>query len=171
MMGQLKDVSGTEKADITTFTLMLKAKLKLVDTLTKAIEDKLMRLGELMVELTQVKEDLDDTSKSLGEDKKFLADMDDICAKKKAEWELRCKMRSEELLALADTIKILNDDDSLELFKKTLPSASLLQVTVGSAQVRRNALEVLHASRGRGKSQDYRMSLITMALRNGKVSF
>jgi len=150
---------------------MLKAKLKLIDTLTKAIEDKLVRLGELMVKLTQVKEDLDDTSKSLEEDKKFLADMDDICAKKKAEWELRCKMRSEELLALADTIRILNDDDSLELFKKTLPSASLLQVTIGSVQVRRNALQVLHASRSKGKSQDYRVSLIAMALSNGKVSF
>merc|ERR1719230_376696 len=171
MIGQLKDVEGDEKEGILNFEMMVKAKLKLIDTLTKAIEEKLMRLGELMVKLTQVKEDLDDTSKSLGEDKKFLADMDDICAKKKAEWELRCKMRSEELLALADTIRILNDDDSLELFKKTLPSASLLQMAVGSIQVRKKALQVLHASRGRGKSQDYRVSLIVMALRNGKVSF
>merc|ERR1719161_2761711 len=171
MIGQLKEVEGGEKESILNFELMLKAKLELIDTLTKAIEEKLVRLGELMVQLTQVKEDLDDTSKSLEEDKKFLADMDDICAKKKAEWELRCKMRSEELLALADTIRILNDDDSLELFKKTLPSASLLQVTIGSVQVRRNALQVLHASRSKGKSQDYRVSLIAMALSNGKVSF
>merc|ERR1719375_1087252 len=171
MMGQLKEVKGTETDDITNFTLMLKAKLEIVDTLTKAIEDKLMRLGELMVEIVNVKEDLDDTGKALIEDKKFLADMDDICAKKKKEWELRCKMRAEELLALADTIKILNDDDSLELFKKTLPSASLLQVKVGSAAVRQQALMVLHAVRSEGKSKDYRVSLISMALRNGKVSF
>ena len=32
-----------------------------------------------------------------------------------------CKTRTEELLALADTIKMLNDDDALELFKKILP--------------------------------------------------
>merc|ERR1719456_1363808 len=144
MMGQLKEVKGTEKDDITNFELMLKAKLEIVDALTKAIEDKLMRLGELMVQLTQVKEDLDDTGKALIEDKKFLADMDDICEKKKKEWELRCKMRSEELLALADTIKILNDDDSLELFKKTLPSASLIQVAVSSADMRQLALATLH---------------------------
>merc|ERR1719478_1178645 len=125
MIGQLKEVEGGEKESILNFELMLKAKLKIMD------------------KLTQVKEDLDDTSKSLGEDKKFLADMDDICAKKKAEWELRCKMRSEELLALADTIRILNDDDSLELFKKTLPSASLLQVTVSNGAVRQQALTAL----------------------------
>merc|ERR1719456_1942298 len=171
MMGQLKEVGGTEKADIEEFTAMLKAKLDLIDTLTKAIEDKLMRLGELMVEIVNVKEDLDDTGKALVEDKKFLADMDDICEKKKKEWELRCKMRSEELLALADTIKILNDDDSLELFKKTLPSASLLQVTVSNGAVRQQALTALHAFRGKGKNKDYRVSLISMALRNGKVSF
>merc|ERR1719197_1865660 len=166
MMGQLKEVKGTEGDDIANFTEMLKAKLKLVDTLTQAIEDKLMRLGELMVEIVNVKEDLDDTGKALVEDRKFLADMDDICEKKKKEWELRCKMRSEELLALADTIKILNDDDSLELFKKTLPSASFLQLTVSNAEVRQQALTTLHAFRGKGKNKDYRVSLISMALRN-----
>jgi len=168
LMGQVKDVSGDEKEDILNFELMLKAKLKVIDTLTKAIEDKMMRLGELLVQLTNLKEDLDDTGKALVEDKKFLADMDDICAKKKKEWELRCKMRSEELLALADTIKILNDDDSLELFKKTLPSASLIQVAVASADMRQRALSALR--RGH-KSKDYRVSLISMALGNSKVSF
>jgi len=34
---------------------------------------------------------------------------------KKAEWEVIVSTRNEELLALADTIKVLNDDDVLEL--------------------------------------------------------
>merc|ERR1719443_2603477 len=168
MLGQVKDLGGDEKDDILTFQTMLKDKLKVVDTLTKEIEKKIARLGELMIELVNVKEDLDDTSKALVEDKKFLADMADTCAKKKKEWELRCKMRSDELLALSDTIKILNDDDSLELFKKTLPSASFLQVTVVSAQMRQQALIAL---RGGHQSKDYRVSLISMALRGSKVSF
>merc|ERR1719162_2350380 len=141
MEAQLKETTGTEEADVLNFTLMLKAKLKLSDTLTHAIETKLMRLGELMVELVAMKEDLVDTSSCLAGDKKFLADMDDICAKKKAEWAIRCKTRSEELLALADTIRILNDDDTLELFKKTLPSASLLQVSVRGAEIRGRAAD------------------------------
>ena len=49
---------------------------------------------------------------------------------KKAEWAETCKMRGLELVAIADTIKILNDDDALELFKKTLPTPSLLQLQV-----------------------------------------
>merc|ERR1719185_5603 len=86
MNAQLKEVTGTETADITNFELMLKAKLKLVDTLTHAIETKLKRLGELVVELEAMKNDLTDTTHCMADDKKFLADMDDICAKKKAEW-------------------------------------------------------------------------------------
>merc|ERR1719443_1979388 len=172
MIGQIKDLSGDEKDGILNFELMLKSKLKVVDTLTKAIEDKITRLGELSVDLANLREDLDDTSKAVVEDKKFLADMDDICAKKKKEWELRCKMRSEELLALADTIKILNDDDSLELFKKTLPSASLIQVTAHAADMRRRALAIVrrawHAAKGPGRVG---LGLLGMALGGKGVSF
>merc|ERR1719388_82243 len=171
MMGQLKDVSGEETQDKLNFELMLKAKLKLVGTLTESIEKWLSRLGELMVLLEQLKVDFGDTSTALGENKKFLADMDDICAKKKAEWALRQKMRAQELAALADTIRILNNDDSLELFKKTIPSASLLQVTVTNAELRKRATQALGVANGHGRARDHRLGLIMMALKGGKVSF
>merc|ERR1719240_108399 len=58
------------------------------------------------------------------------------------------KMRSEELVALADTIKILNDDDALELFKKTLPGASaFLQLKVSKESQRQQALAAIKAAR------------------------
>jgi len=99
------------------------------------------------------------------EDKKFLEGMDEQCAAKKKEWDERCKMRTEELLALSDTIKILNDDDALELFKKTLPgSAALLQMKVTTTQTRRAAIAALSAHKG------YHLDLISMALRGKKVS-
>ena len=31
------------------------------------------------------------------------------------------------MLAIAETVKILNEDDALDLFKKTIPTASLIQ--------------------------------------------
>ena len=39
-------------------------------------------------------------------------DLEKDCKTKDEEWAARCKLRSEELLAIADTIKILNDDDA-----------------------------------------------------------
>merc|ERR1719238_2081910 len=78
------------------------------------------------------------------------------------------KLRSEELLALADTIKILNDDDALELFKKTLPGASsLLQLQVTRADQQRQALAAIRANR-RGHPE---LNFIALALEGKKVDF
>merc|ERR1719160_156330 len=112
------------------------------------------RSGELSVKIVQMKNDLGDSEEALMEDEKFLKDMEKNCATKTAEWEEIVKTRSEELLALADTIKVLNDDDALELFKKTLPgaSASFMQVTASSEALRQKALAKLMAARGAFKN-------------------
>merc|ERR1719486_1256586 len=124
MVGDLATATADEEASIKAFEELMAAKTKEVDALTKAIEEKMVRLGDLQVELVEMKEDLDDTGKGMLEDKKFLADLAKNCELKAKEHDQNVKLRSEELLALADTIKILNDDDALELFKKTLPAAS-----------------------------------------------
>merc|ERR1719299_285003 len=96
-----------------------------------------------------MKNDLTDSEEAKIEDTKFLQDLDKNCAAKTKEWDERCKTRQEELLALAETIKILNDDDAMELFKKTLPSPSLLQVRQNLANAQHNALDALKkAQRG-----------------------
>merc|ERR1719174_3000916 len=131
MVKELNMATAEETAAIKTYDELMAAKTKEVDALTAAIEEKMTRLGELQVEIVEMKEDLDDTSKALLEDKKFLADLDKNCAIKTEEHAENQKLRSQELLALADTIKILNDDDALELFKKTLPgAASFMQLQV-----------------------------------------
>ena len=62
--------------------------------------------------IANMKNDLADTQGSLEEDKKFLAELEQGCGTKQAEWDERQKTRSEELVALAETIKILNADDA-----------------------------------------------------------
>merc|ERR1712060_772977 len=119
------------------------------NALQASIEAKIKKIGDLAVEIVQLKNDLGEAGQALEEDKKFLADLEKGCATKTAEWEERSKTRAEELLALADTIKVLNDDDALELFKKTLPSAasSLIQVQMGMSAVRAEALAVLRSAK------------------------
>jgi len=99
-----------------------------------------------------MKEDLADTQETLGEDKTFLAELEKSCATKTSEWEERSKTRAEELVALADTIKVLNDDDALELFKKTLPSASASLLQVASGQ--RSAVATVRAALSKANVQD-----------------
>merc|ERR1711862_424005 len=132
-----------------------------------------MGIGELGVQIVQMKEDLSDSEESLLDDKKFLADLEKNCAIKEKEWAIICKTRSEELLALADTIKMLNDDDALELFKKTLPgaSASFMQLKVSSVSIREQALSLLEQARSVKKSDRHRIDYIMLAIRGKKFGF
>merc|ERR1719172_617945 len=168
MTADFAEEKAAEEAAIKAYDELMSAKTKEVNALTKAIEEKMTRVGELAVEIVQMKNDLGDTGAALVEDKKFLADMEKNCAKKTAEWETIVKTRNEELLALADTIKVLNDDDALELFKKTLPgaSASFVQLQATSSSVRARALSVL-----RQRPHSVHLDFIALAIQGKKIGF
>jgi len=170
MTASLNDATADENSSIKSYEGLMAAKTKEVDALTKSIEEKSVRLGELQVSIVEMKEDLDDTQKALLEDKKFLADLGKNCAIKTKEHEENMKMRGEELLALADTIKILNDDDALELFKKTLPgSASFVQVSTNQENQRQQALAIVKAAKqGHGRPE---LNFLALALQGKKVDF
>jgi len=163
----LATATSDEESAVKAFDALVSAKTKEINALTKEIESKTSRIGELGVELVTLKEDLDDTTKSLAEDQAFLKDMDKNCKAKEDEWAARQKLRAEELVAIADTIKILNDDDALELFKKTLPTPSLMQLKTNGLAEKKRALTVLQAA----PTHDSRINLITLALKGKKVSF
>merc|ERR1740133_86027 len=93
------------------------------------------------------------------------------CDTKSAEWDTVVKTRAEEIVALAETIKILNDDDALELFKKTLPSpaTSFVQVQVSSSSVRARALAAVHEAQKSAKSP--KLDLIAVALHGKAMGF
>jgi len=177
MSKSLSEATSAEKAAISSFDGLMAAKTKEVNALTKAIETKTVKVGETAVAIVQMKNDLSDTEAGLLEDQKFLADMDKNCALKTKEWDEIVKTRGEELLAIADTIKILNDDDALELFKKTLPgasAASFVQVqNKNPVALRRKALSLLEAaSKAAAKAEDLpRLDFITLAMRGKKIGF
>jgi len=133
MAADLASATKAEEAAINIYEELMAAKKKEIDALTASIENKIKQIGELGIEIVEMQEDLSDTEKSLMADKEFLANLEKSCATKTKEWEERSKTRAEELVALADTIKVLNDDDALDLFKKTLPGAgsSFVQTQTG----------------------------------------
>jgi chromosome segregation ATPase len=172
MEASLKDATTAENEAVASFEGLVAAKTKEIEALTASIESKTTQIGELGVELVAMKEDLDDSAKGLLQDKKFLAELEHGCATKTGEWEERSKVRSEELVALADTIKMLNDDDALDLFKKTLPSASssLLQVKESGSAMRNSALNDIHAvMKGLSKKDKVGLQLIALALSGKKA--
>jgi chromosome segregation ATPase len=171
MSADLKDAVAKEEEAVAAYEELMAAKKKEVNALTKMIEEKLTRIGDLGVEIQQMKNDLGDTGESLIEDKKFLADLDKNCDEKQKLYEENVKYRTQELAALADTIKILNDDDALELFKKTLPGASsFVQVDITTQAVRSRAISLIQAARGNSDRRP-QLDFISLALRGKKIGF
>eukprot|EP00416_Gambierdiscus_australes_P042361 CAMPEP_0171097228 /NCGR_PEP_ID=MMETSP0766_2-20121228/47350_1 /TAXON_ID=439317 /ORGANISM="Gambierdiscus australes, Strain CAWD 149" /LENGTH=722 /DNA_ID=CAMNT_0011556397 /DNA_START=60 /DNA_END=2228 /DNA_ORIENTATION=+ len=172
MSAHLKDATASEEAAIKGYEELMAAKKKQVSALTAAIEAKLQKVGDLGVKIEQLKNDLTDTEEALLADKEFKANLEKSCSTKTAEWEERVKTRAEELVTLSETIKVLNDDDALELFKKTLPSASasFVQVAESAAALRRRALEVLRLD-ATPQGDRVRMDFIALALTGKKIGF
>jgi len=185
IVGMLKQMKETMEKDaaaatadengaVQSYEELMAAKKKEVDAATAEIEEKLARVGEVAVEIVMMKEDLEDTQEALAEDTKFLADLEKNCETKKKEYAIIVKTRNEELAALADCIRMLNDDDALDLFGKTLgkdaASASLLQVDNTAQQVKQRALALIQAARSTSR-RSIPLDLVSMALKGKKVGF
>ena len=169
----LGDATAAENAAVASFGELMSAKSKEIAACSATIESKLTKVAELGVSIAQMKNDLTDTEEALLADQDFLSGMDASCKSKTAEFEEIKKTRAEELVALADTVKILNDDDALDLFKKTLPSASssFVQTLVSKDSMRaRAATEIMKVMKADGPNKA-RVDIIMMALKGKKIGF
>merc|ERR1719375_1202825 len=88
MEKDLSQMEEDEAAAISEFQALVAAKEKEIAAATKAIEDKTKRVGEVSVELANLKEDFDDTSDGLAKDSKLLADSKKACEAKTKAHEL-----------------------------------------------------------------------------------
>jgi len=148
MARDLSEETAQEENAKAIYEGLVTAKTKEVNTLTAQIEEESMRVGELGVEVSSQANDLEATKEQLGDDTLFAAELGKTCDTKAKEWEEVKATRAAELVALAETVKMLNSDDALELFKKTLasPSASFVQLGQREVAVRRKALSFIRAS-------------------------
>merc|ERR1719460_25009 len=167
MEKELDGITKDEDAAIAEFESLVAAKEKEIAAATEAIEMKTEKNGEMAVKIVNLKNDFEDAQESLGEDQKFLEELKKGCATAGADYDSRVKARAEELVAVQETIKILNDDDALDLFKKTLPSPALLQMRTES-DIRDEALSAIQEAAKRNPQQ---LGFIELALQGKKVNF
>merc|ERR550514_195248 len=90
------------------------------------LEAKDGQLAAQIQAIADAQEDLEDTNSAIEKDEKMLLGLKKECSEKTKEQEMAEKTMMEEMKAIQETIKILNDDDALEMFKKTIPQPSLL---------------------------------------------
>merc|ERR1719377_438859 len=170
-----KDLGGAiseEEAAAAGFEELKAAKSSEISAASEAIESKSVRTGELAVSVTTTADDIEDTTGEMKETQAFVANLASQCAAKKKEWAERCAMRAEEIAAVSQAIKILNDDDALDLFKKTLSlaqSSSLRFLQTSASQaVTLRATRALAAVASKHPKQ---IALIQFALKAKAVDF
>merc|ERR1719424_2815508 len=175
MEGDLKAANEAEATGLKGFEELSAAKASEIAAATSAIESKTKRAGECAVEIVQSQDDLEDTEADVKESQAFLGDLAQQCASKKAEWGERQSMRAQEVAAVGQAIKILNDDDSLEMFKKT--DRALVQTGMGFLQRTQKPALALRAKHlmislaQKSSTHETAFSLIASALKSKSVDF
>jgi chromosome segregation ATPase len=134
----LRTAIQEEEEAIESFVALTDAKKKEVAAATRGINEKTGRKAIQTQQLADYKEELEDITASLAADSKFSINLKKTCAQKTAEHEASTEARNEEKIAISEAIKILNDDESLELMKKTLPGSSSAASFIQAGMVRRH---------------------------------
>jgi len=164
---EIKVETDTEEKAVDNFHEVETAKKTEISTLLNTFERKMKTIGEKQVEVVNLKRELADQGDSIADDKKMLAELKKSCTKKASEWEERKVQRQEEQIALQDTIKMLNSDESLDLFRKR--STSLLQL--GSHQDKvREVVALLKAAKAKDQSHP-ELNFLALALSGKKADF
>merc|ERR1719482_458046 len=172
MEADLAETESKEAEAKTTFETLMTSKKSEIEAAGKAIETKSARVGTVAVEVVQAKADVEKTTDAVAEDVEFKANLKKNCATKQKEWDERQKIRAEEIKAISETIEMLNSDDALELFKKTLPAASaLIQTSATTRSQMRRARSLIEKAMGSDKEHAVNRHLILAALKSGTGGF
>merc|ERR1719386_203244 len=116
----LKD-SQTDEADAQkAFDDMKAAKDGELQSARDMIDSKSKQSAETVEKLAQAKADLEDTTKQLAADEKFLADLKERCANMDEQFAACKKMRTEEIAAVSEALGILNSDEAHDQMNKSL---------------------------------------------------
>jgi len=174
MAGDLKSTVAAEEAAVKGFEELSAAKKAEIAAAGEAIESKTVRSGELAVAVTTTADDIEDTTAEMKETQAFLANLGAQCAEKKKEWAERQSMRAEEVAAIGEAIKILNDDDALDLFKKSalsLSQTSAVFLQSGSTAARAARARTVLAAASKVSTHATTLSLLEAQLKAKKVDF
>merc|ERR1719359_2300132 len=155
----------TEASELEGFTNLSAAKTDEIKAGQDQIDAKTDELASTDEKNANSKTDLEETTETLAEDTKFLADLKDKCANMDSEYEERTKTRELEIAAVSKALEFLNSDEAHALFTKTF-NPSLLQAASRSRTESKNRNRVLKfLSAAAAKSKDPRLSQLAVQAR------
>jgi len=164
----LEDATTKEKEAQAMFDKLMEAKGAELTAAEEALEKMEKENGARGMSKAETKEEIDMLTSQVEADTKYIKQVQDALAEKKAEWKERQALRMKEQEAISKAISILHSDDSRDLFKKSFESQGYLFLQIKEKdhrQQKKGALQVLHlASMAAG---DGRLAEITSRLSAG----
>merc|ERR1719281_544554 len=97
---------------------MIKVMSQEYDDMSALLEKRKEEIGEASELVSRTSSEMNTAQERLTDDTEFLASLTDRCTKKKAEYEKRNMLRSQEEAAIAEAIAVLNSDAAFATFGK-----------------------------------------------------
>jgi len=127
ILSQMKETFTTNLASARTdeahavseFAALSKAKGREISASSQMKMDQTQEMAETDEDLANNKHDLELTRKALSADTAFIMDLQERCATADKDYADRTKARGEEIVAVGETIGILTDDASRDMFSAT----------------------------------------------------
>merc|ERR1719297_688413 len=145
---QAKDLAAEEA-----FQKLKAAKLSEIKEATKQKKAKDKQLADLQYKASKAKENKEKAEAAVDADQKFMLTLEKDCKEEEIAYQDRLKVRTQEIIALSETLTILTDDDARELYDKTM---SLLQVdasqTSSARALQRSVQHIAEVARKNGNT-------------------
>jgi len=165
-----EQINSDEKNANDGFDSLKTAKVSQMTTLKSEMATKIEREGDVGLQIAEDEGKLGDIRKTLLSNTKLRDTLDRQCKDRQTQFDAQKQTASEEMMAISDTIQLLNDDMAKQLMKKTMVAPAFLQIQVSPKQLRKDALKTFQKALPAGK-RDPRMGFVALALRSGKATF
>jgi len=162
-----------EQNSLQQFESLKSAKDVEIASLKSESATKTERASQIGLQLVEDAGKLDDAKTALDKNLMLNEELSKECQRRHAEFDKEKQTNSEELAAISDTMKILNDEVASQLFRTTMTSGvatSFLQLKASPDQLRADALAALQNTLP-GLKKDRHIDFVTLALRSKKSNF
>merc|ERR1719313_2704567 len=151
--GDLSNLQKEELRAMISFQNLKTAKQQEMDAASALKDKKSAELAQATQDDAQAKQDLEDTQAALSADQKFLMELKKNCKIADEEYAIRSKTRADEIVALAEALKILTSDENRDLWGKTMSFLQMRSIrsvgsshAVGSSVTKSSAQKAARAS-------------------------
>merc|ERR1719443_2829913 len=164
----LANVRQVEAKALADFTAMKKVLDEEFDEASDLFEKRKTEIGETAELISRTTSEMNTAEERLADDQEFLASLTDRCAKKKADFEKRNMLRSQEEAAIAEAIAVLNSDAAFETFGKvsatSTGSTSFIQLSESQNQDEQKVRSTASAALARSSKELHSVRLAKIAM-------